>query len=265
MAGIDPGGILGDLRNPRAVTSKTPPGFGPASSIRHALEEEPTMKHVIMFSTVATLTLAATTAGAIVVPFTEDFDTDSANWFNAAETGPVDWSAVGGPDGGAYATTGFNFQFSNLADRPALFRGHDALNSSGDGFVGDWITSGVTEFSFTVRHDAPLPLPFFARFAPNFAPGANAVAFAPVLPNVWTTITVPINPGAFFIYEGTDFASTFSNVGRVQIGIEVPAGLNGLDQLVTFDLDKPTIVPAPPVAGLFALGGLAATTRRRRS
>ncbi len=222
------------------------------------------MRNAITLTSLLAATYFGASAAAVTLPFTEDFDSDSANWFNAAETAPVDWAPAGGPDGGAYATTGFNFQFSNEGDRPPMFRGHDALDSSGDGFVGDWITSGVTTFSFTVRHDAPMPLPFFARFAPNFAPGANAVAFAPVFPNVWTTITVPINPGAFFIYEGTDFASTFSNVGRVQIGLEVPAGLNGLDQLVTFDLDKPSLVPAPAAAGLFGIASVAFTSRRRR-
>lgn len=222
------------------------------------------MRNAITLISLVAATYFGASAAAVTVPFTEDFDTDSANWFNATETAPVDWAPTGGPDGGAHATSEFNFQFSNEGDRPALFRGHDLLNSSGDAFVGDWITSGVTTFSFAIRHDAPLPLPFFARFAPNFAPGANAVAFAPVLPNVWTTITVPINPAAFFVYEGTDFASTFGSVGRVQIGLEVPAGLNGLNLPITFDFDKPTIVPAPSSAGVLGLAALACTRRRRR-
>jgi len=221
------------------------------------------MQHAITMASFLAVTYTATSVGAAVVPFTEDFDTDSANWFNAAVTGPVDWVSTGSIDGGAYVTTGFNFQFSNPGDNPPLFRGHDSFDSSGDAFVGNWIADGVTAFSFTVRHNAPEPVPFFARFAPNSAPGANAVAFAPVQPNVWTTITVPINPAAFFIFEGTTFESTFSSIGRVQIGMNVPDGLAGLDQLITFDLDKPTIVPAPGVAGLFGLAGLAGLRRRR--
>lgn len=221
------------------------------------------MPNAITLSSFVAITYFATAASATIVPFTEDFDSGSANWFNAAITGPVSWASTGGPDGSAYATTEFNFVTSLLDDSPPLFRGHDSFDSSGDGFVGDWIASGVTEFTFTVRHNAPMPLPFFARFAPNTAPGANAVAFAPVLPNVWTTLTVPINPTAFFIYEGTTYESVFGNVGRVQIGMVVPEGLPGLDQVITFDLDKPTIIPTPATMSLFGLAGLAMTRRRR--
>ena len=222
------------------------------------------MRHAIILSTFAAITLGATGASALVVPFTEDFDADSANWFNATITGPVDWSAAGGPDGGAYATTGANFQFNGEGDMPALFRGEAGFGSSGGAFAGDWIAEGVTQFSFSVRHNAPSPLTFFARFAPSAAPGANAVEFVPVLPNVWTTITVAIDPLTPFFYEGTTFGTTFNNIGRVQIGLFGLTGVAGVDQQFTFDLDKPTITPAPSAAGLFTLAGVAFSRRRRR-
>lgn len=222
------------------------------------------MKHAIMLSFFTAAALATSAAQAVVVPFTEDFDTDSASWFNAAVTGPVDWAGAGGPDGGAYATTSANFQFNGAGDNPPLFRGEDSFNSSGDSFVGDWITDGVTEFSFSVRHNAPSPLTFFARFAPSGAPGANAVEFVPVLPNVWTTITVAIDPLTPFFYEGTTFASSFGNVGRVQIGLFGVGALAGVDQDFAFDLDKVTIAPAPSAAGLLTIAGIVFSRRRRQ-
>ena len=42
---------------------------------------------------------------ATVVPFTEDFSNDAANWFHADGLNPVNWVATGGPDGGAYVST----------------------------------------------------------------------------------------------------------------------------------------------------------------
>lgn len=214
---------------------------------------------------IAALTLGiATSASATVVPFTEEFASDSANWFNAAVTGPVDWAAAGGPDGGSYATTSLSFLNNGAGDMPALFRGESGFNSSGGAFSGDWIADGVTEFSFAVRHNAPAPMTFFARFAPSFAPGANAVEFVPVLPNVWTTITVAIDPGTSFFYEGTTFNSTFSSVGRVQIGLFGLDGVAGVDQDFTFDLDKVSVAPTPNAVGLFAIAGVGAIRRRRR-
>lgn len=213
---------------------------------------------------IAAISLTAASASAVVNPFTEDFTSDSANWFNAAVTGPVDWAAAGGPDGGSYATADVNFMNNGSGDMPALFRGEDSFGSSGSAFAGDWITDGVTEFSFAVRHNAPAPMTFFARFAPTFAPGANAVEFVPVIPNVWTTITVAIDPSTSFFYEGTTFESTFGSIGRVQIGLFGLTGVAGVDQDFTFDLDKVTVSPSPSAAGMLACSGLAAARRRKR-
>ena len=224
------------------------------------------MRYAITFSCFVAITYFATAASAIVVPFTEDFDADSANWFNAAISSPVGWSSTGGPDGGAYATSDFNFQFTNTDDTPVIFRAQDEFNSSGNAFAGDWIAGGVTQFSFAVRHNAPAPLTFFARFAgPANIPGATAIGFVPALPNVWTTITIDINPFSpqFISFEGQTFEAAFGDIGHLQIGVSVPEGVGGLDQAFTFDLDKPTVIPAPSAAGLFALVGAAALRRRR--
>jgi hypothetical protein len=212
-------------------------------------------------------------SAGVVVPTTEHFATDAANWHDNSGTAEVSWVASGGPDGSSYVSTAFNF-----VDLPpgvpipgnavALFRAQDEFNSSDNAFVGDWVSSGVSEFSFYVRHSASMPLNFFARFAtPANAPAWSGVEFAPVAPNTWTLITIAIslsNPGLFF--EGppgagqAEFNAVFGNLGHVQIGA-FAAGLAGVDQTVTFDLDQPTITPAPGAVGLL---GLALLTRRRR-
>lgn len=208
-------------------------------------------------------------AFAATVPFTENFTSDSANWFNATSSGPVDWQAAGGPDGSSYATTDFNPINSQVDDTAVLFRAQDEFGSSGNQFVGDYVTEGVTEFSTFVRHNAAVPVNFFVRFstAINF-PGGVAIDFVPVLPNVWTEITVAIdalNP-QFVTFEGSDFATVFGAVGHIQVGPSIPAALAGVDTNLTIDLDQPTIVPEPG-SGLMLLGvGVCAmmTARRRR-
>lgn len=216
---------------------------------------------------IAAISLTTVSASAVVLPFEEGFDTDTANWFNAAASAPVDWSAAGGPDGSGYATSDFNFQFTATDDTPVLFRGQDEFNSSGNAFAGDWIADGVTEFSFTVRHNAPAPLTFFTRFAgPGNIPGATAIGFAPVLPNTWTTINIGIsafNP-QFISFEGQTFEAAFSNIGHLQVGVSVPAGFGGVDQAFSFDLDQVRVVPSGSAAGLFGIAGIAAVRRRKR-
>lgn len=224
---------------------------------------------------VAALPLIVPDATGAVVPFTEHFFSDAANWYDSAATAPVDWLSAGGPDGSSYVSTTFNFvdqtpglPFPNNAVN--LFRAQDEFDSSGGAFEGNWLEDGVLEFSFWVRHNAPGAMNFFTRFAPpNNFPGWAAVEFTPVAPNAWTQISFEIefgNPELF--YEGpppnqAQFDQVFSNIGHVQVGV-FGGPQAGVDQVVTFDLDQPSIVPAPPALGLMALVGVAGRVRRRR-
>lgn len=204
-------------------------------------------------------------AMATEVPFTEDFDNDSANWFNSAGTAPLDFVPSGGPDGGSFAAGTFNFVSSAPNDTPAMFRAQDEFGSSGGAFEGDWITDGVTELSYWVRQDTGVPLTFFTRFAgPANTPGANSINFIPVPSGVWTQITVPI-PDPDFIFEGPfTFEDVFSNIGHLQPGIVVPDDLAFLDETFTFGIDKVAIVPEPATCVLLASGVLAGAWRTRR-
>lgn len=214
----------------------------------------------------ALVAIAAVTGStsAATVPFTEDFASDTANWKDAAIS-DLAYNAAGGPDGSGFVTGSFSFVGSADGDTPVILRGQDTFDASGDNFVGNWLTDGITEFSAFVRHDAPLPLNFFTRFASPFNfPGGVAVNFVPVLPNTWTQVTFDIsalNP-QFVSFEGSDFNTIFSNVGNVQLGVSVPAALAGSGATYSFDLDQPTITPEPATLGLIAAGGLCALRRR---
>lgn len=207
---------------------------------------------------------------ATSVPFTEEFATDAANWFDSAGTSAMTWQSTGGPDGGSYASTEFNFAGSAPTDSPAIYRGQSNLGSSGGAFVGDWLGDGVTEFRTFVRHDAGVDLSFFARFASsvNF-PAVVALAGGPVPSGVWTELIIPIAPGPAFIAEGpSTFSGVFGNLGNIQLGVFAEP-LAATDQPVTFDLDKVTIVPEPASLALLGLGSLALgrvfRSRRRRT
>jgi hypothetical protein len=203
-------------------------------------------------------------AWAVIVPFTEDFVNGVASWRDTTGTNLLTWQPAGGSDGGAFATGSFNFVNQAAGATPVVFRGNS--DASGGAFVGNWISAGVTQAGYVVRHDAGVPLTFFARFAnPNNFPGATAIVFAPVPSGVWTPLTFAIDPASpqFISFETTDFNTVFSSIGRLQFGVSVPASLAGVDRAVSFDLDNVSIVPAPGALALLAFAGLAAGRRRR--
>ncbi len=228
--------------------------------------------NVLNITCVVTLLVVGLSAGvssATIVPFTEDFATGTANWTDNVST-PATWNAAGSFDGSAYASSSFNFVDSETNDPAILFRGQQAANpvdsGSGGAFVGDWISDGVTELSFFVRHDAGVPLGFFSRLTPASPPvGAIGLSFIPIPSDTWVPITLAIdasNPA--IVYEGGSFASVFSSIGNVQVGVSAPADLIGIDQIITFDLDNVTVVPEPVTLLLLAGGGLMLARRRMR-
>jgi hypothetical protein len=172
---------------------------------------------------------------------TEDFDTGPADWRDSAGAAVLNHVAAGGPDGGAYASGTFNFAGSSGGATPVIFRAQDEFGSSGGLFEGNWISDGVISFSVFVRHNASVALTFFVRFAgPANYPGGTAVNFAPVKPDTWTRISFLIDPNnsQFIGFEGTDFSRVFSDIGHVQIGVNVPQVLAGVDSVCIFDVDK---------------------------
>jgi hypothetical protein len=213
------------------------------------------LKHAISWCSVCVVFSAIPfSALAVTVPFEESFSADASNWKNSASTNPT-YVATGGSDGGGYVQTSFAFT-SSPSTAPVLFRGHDLFDASGDAFVGDWISAGVTKLRAKVRHNAPQPLTFFARLAsPVSFPGAVTSDLAPVVPNTWTEIEFDTVPGSpqFTSFEGSDFAAVFSNIGNVQIGARKPEALANDATPYVYELDQVSIVPEP-AGWLLALG-----------
>ena len=196
-------------------------------------------------------------ASAATVPFEESFSVDASNWKNTTSTNPT-YVATGGSDGGGYIQTAFAFT-SSPSTTPVLFRGQDEFNSSGNAFVGNWVADGITKLNIAVRHNAPEPLNYFARISsPGNFPGATAVAFTPVLPNVWTELNFDISPSSpqFVTFEGSNFNTVFSNVGHIQLGVSIPASLASDPTVYTYGLDKVVAVPEPASVLLLAAAAL---------
>lgn len=220
------------------------------------------------------LTTALSTLAYAAPPFTENFNLGDANWRFSTATAltPV---AAGGPDGSAYVSR--TFSFSSLTNPAAtsatVFRAQDEFNSSGVAYAGNWASLGVNEVSLYVRHSAPDPLVFNARFAnPANFPGASYFS-DPVPANVWTPLTFDVTAASPQLadpsYEGTSYGFVMSNIGHMQFGVNIPAALVGSTTPFTFDLDSVSVgvVPEPAAAGLMALsaGAFGLAVRRRRS
>lgn len=202
----------------------------------------------IRLRAIESVVLAALAVGQVLattVPFTEAFVNDASNWRDRTGAATATWVSAGGADGGGYISEDFNFVNStDLDPPPVLLRCQSNFGSSGNNFFGNWIADGVTEFRVFVRHDAPAEVTFFARFAsPAAFPGAFA-DLAPIPQGIWTEVIVAIsadNP-QFLTFEGSDFATVFSDIGRVQIGVFVPAVLAGTDNVYNFEVDLVSIL-----------------------
>ncbi len=221
-------------------------------------------------------------AFAVDVPFTETFSTGNANWRTSDSLTPATWNSVGGgaPDNAGFISTTRSFVNDPASQTapPVLLNALSNLipsqGASGGLLFGNWATSGVTTFTFDIRHNAPVALTAFARFAraTNF-PGATAVGFVPVQPNVWTTITINISPTSpnFVSFENSNYntvfgvnaAPGFQAIGRVQLGVFVPQSLAFTTPTYTFEFDNVRVIPSPSAAGLMVIG-LCAGGRRRR-
>lgn len=218
--------------------------------------------------------IGASAFGAIN-PFTETFSSSSANWAVAAGgpgAAPLTYVGSGGPDGSGYGSGSFGFASTLAGQFPILFRARDSFGSSGGAFSGNWFGAGVAEFSFSVRHDNPAPVTFFARFLANGAfTGVVYQTPTAVSTNTWATFSFALDMSTTpFIFETAPpmtaalYNSTFSNVDQVQIGVIGDAAIVGQTGPFTFDIDNVGIVPAPGAAALLGLAGLVGGRRRRR-
>lgn len=222
----------------------------------------------------AALGLVPAAAQAVTVPFTETFSADPAGWVYGTST-PAIWQATGGVENGPFisgtaipVSTGFG---------TIVFRGNNANDASGDAFVGNWITGGVTQFSAYVRHDAEVPVNFYFRLDRGAGAAGSSNVFSPVLPNTWTKLTLPIEVGSFQSFGAAgnlfpgdlnaQFNHVFSSIANVQIATSIDQQPGVIGNAFTFGLDSVAVVPEPSgaVMALAAAGCAAGYWGRRRA
>jgi hypothetical protein len=226
--------------------------------------------HVGLFTAcaVAVVGCVAASSSAAITDFTENFAAGPQNWRNSNGASVLNWSATGGPDGGAYVTSIFNLSSTTVGGfPPTVIRAQQSYGSSGGAYVGNWIAAGVTGVSFSFRHNLSESVTVTGRFAtPVNTPGASTISSVAVLPNTWTTISFDLREGSSDIISlgGGTYAAIFSNIGNMQFGFTVPAALAGQNIDGSFDLTNFAIVPAPGALALLGLAGLAGNSRRRR-
>lgn len=214
---------------------------------------------------------------ALTVPFMEDFAINNANWLNGA-SGNATWLPSGGVDGGgriSYTapsfTTNSTGPFPGSPPFQLMFRANNSSSSSNGAFVGNWLSGGVTSLGIAVRHNYDSTLNFYARLAAAGGAGASLANDAnyAVIPNTWTTISIPIvdsnPPFSSYGAPGSTFTSVFSNIQNLQFGLYLPVStqFNSLQM----EIDSVSIVPEPATAGLLVVGllGLRLFTRRQWS
>jgi len=199
-----------------------------------------------------------------VLPFTESFEVNSSGWVYGTSTAPI-WATSGGAVGSAYISGSASVIGTGFGT--IVFRANDANNASGDAFVGNWLSAGVTAFSAYVRHNADVALNFYARFDAGAGRAGSSVNFL-VSPNNWTLLQLPIvnEITSFQSYgaAGTGqaaFNTIFGGIQNVQIALAADTANAG--KTVTVDLDGVSMVPEPTTSGLLIAAGAALLASRR--
>jgi hypothetical protein len=220
------------------------------------------------------LSSVCSTAFALTFPFNESFSNSDSNWKDNASLA-LTHVATGGAAGDGYVSTEFSFE--GLTAGPAIFRGQNNFDSSGDAFLGNWTAAGVGVVRAYTRHDAPVPIDYFVRIATsgNF-PAVNVELpySVPAGPD-WTLlefdtsfsnplVTVEAIPGQ----EVASYNAVFGGVGNIQFGVSLPESLTTDPSFYTFDLDEVSIGVPEPSNVLIALGclvcGLVSRVRQSR-
>jgi len=216
---------------------------------------------------------------APVAPFTEEFPTDPAQWTDGPPTGFATWVLSGGPSGASDGYIAAPADATALPENASvvLFRGNSttspSIHASGDKFAGDWLNGGINQFSAWVFNGSPYSVPLFARFTqPSGGTGVAAFNGTTAAPNSWTQLSFVIAPSEInttLFPEGPSslYSSVFGNMGRIQIGFNVPAAMaTAGGGVYTFGLDKVAVNTPEPTSLLLGLGAAAfVATRRRRT
>lgn len=217
----------------------------------------------LSFAALFALLASVFPASALIVPFTEDFTSGASNWLNGANSAPT-WSVTGGVDGGGYISAPGAITAGGFGT--IVFRGNGSADASGDAFVGDWISGGVSTFTAYVSHDAPVALNFYARLDAGSGRAGSSVDFS-VAPGAWFQLEVPIvnSPTSFQSYGAGTFATVFNGIQNVQIALSATQDPSTAGQTYNVSLDRVATVPEPGTLGLVASGLVVICLLRRRN
>jgi hypothetical protein len=216
-------------------------------------------------------TSVAPAAALAPLPFTEDFATNASGWLSFSNTAP-NWFTNGGVGDSGYIS--YSLTFTSPVSGPfggppqqIMFRGNAGNDASGDAFVGNWLSGGVTFLSLAVRHNYTETLYFYARLDAGSGRAASSafdVSFAIPATNTWTAVTIPIvdsNP-PFVSYGAGTFTSVFTNIQNLQFGVYVPTNTIFTD--FRMDIDGVSAVPEPSTWALLACAATALASWRLR-
>lgn len=218
------------------------------------------------FILLVALVVAATSAKALIVPFTEEFSAGASNWLNGSSGAPI-WSATGGVDGGGYISAPGAISTGGFGT--IVFRGNATADASGDAFVGNWLAGGVSAFSVSVLHDAPVAMNFYARLDAGSGRAASSIDFS-VAPGLWFQLNLPITEASFQSYgaAGTGtaaFNSVFSSIQNVQIALSSTQDPSTAGKTYNISLDRVSSVPEPGTLYFLTLAAVAWLAARRRA
>lgn len=221
---------------------------------------------IVRILSLAALLTGISSAQALIVPFTEDFTSGASNWLNGSSAAPT-WSATGGVDDGGYISAPGAISAGGFGT--IVFRGNAAADASGDAFVGNWLTGGVSTFSAFVRHDAPVALNFYARLDAGSGRAASSVDFS-VPVGGWFQLNIPIAEASFQSYgaAGTGtaaFNSVFSGILNVQMALSSTQDPSTAGQTYNVSLDRASAVPEPGTISLLSLAAVVWFALRRRA
>lgn len=192
--------------------------------------------------------------------FVEDFEGGLSGWTGGDGLTPVVES-----DGlNSYVSVTSAVPSADGAPFPAftLLGGLAANNASGGAFVGDYLSAGIDELRFDVRHNADQALTFTLRVATaqNFP---SFIVFSPVevaAGDEFTTLSYSFEAGNPFFFPDLDPFAVLPSVGNIQLLVDSPLVATADD--VTFNFDNIAIVPAPGAGVVMGLAGLVVARRR---
>ena len=232
------------------------------------------MNRVLLFAfcVASSLSFAQHSALGNTTIFTEDFTDSSARWANFSTTAVLDYSATGGPDGGAFASGPRAFGTLTPGNITVILRARheDPWNASDDAFHRNWNADGIRRVSAYVMHDLPEALRYFVRVAgPGGFPGGTFASLSTVPANEWTKIDFDVSANSPQLpspdaLEGQPWEATFNDVGHVQFGVYVPTGYSGNSTAYRFSIDKVTIATPEPASAILGLLGLIACASQIR-